>query len=302
MHARLIRCLIAALTGAALFHVSIAAARTPAAPVQTSPPVSSVSGSVAGKKAPTSSNHTRSLYYVISNLAGQAAFETVDASGALQTTTRNVHLKNGFAYIKITGASGPLSMVPAPPTPAVTSTPAATVAPKALAAPTPSGDLSSFMSQIYLPFILGNRTVGGAEGTEVVVYVHPINADNAEVFYFYLHTEHPSRTVDLSAFVLDASAAPAREKLLDKPFTLNVGEYARLPMKKMKLGGESKWFVTSASAITRHAIDGGLAPNLMKMLHAAHRAACEKAIGGTGPSEVTLGTSSTLTLKCGNAS
>jgi hypothetical protein len=300
LHSRVKQSLFAILSCAALNLVTPAVARGPVAPMQTDQTITTVTGSVSGKKTPSSSNQSRTLHYAISSLDGDAAFATLDANGTLQTTKGNVQLTSGFAYVKITGGAGAISMRPEAPSSPTASHGRSGQRMARLGASTPTADVGAFMSQIYLPFILGNRTIGGAEGTEVVVYVRDIDANQAEVFYFYLHTEESTRTVDISAFWLDGSVAPAREVMLGQPFTLGVGTYARLPMRRVNHDGAWKWFLTDKAAITRHPIDGSLAPGLKSVLNAAHRAACVKKIAGTGPSEVTFGAKNTLTLKCGD--
>ncbi len=142
-----------------------------------------------------------------------------------------------------------------------------------------STGVSDFLSLLHLPFILSHRTIGGARGTEVVVYTHNTSPTTADVYYFYLFSKTPDKKVELAAYYLDGGT----EKMVGEPFRLEMCQYARVPLELMMYGGEQRWFLTGQNDVEINQINTGLPGNLLDMLNKAYRDAC---IAGIDPSDV----------------
>ncbi len=84
--------------------------------------------------------------------------------------------------------------------------------------------LKEVLGLISFPFILSRRTVGGAEGSQIVTYVHEIDADTADVYYLYLYTEHAQRPMKVLA---------PQGASYSVPTAVSVGDYARVALTRV---------------------------------------------------------------------
>ncbi|MBX3373854.1 MAG: hypothetical protein KF817_08460 [Phycisphaeraceae bacterium] len=143
-------------------------------------------------------------------------------------------------------------------------------------------DLSRYMALIRYPFILSRRSIGGAEGTEIVIFARSTGTTgkSAEVFYFFLHSDTVEE-IEVAAYVLNPFSGV--EELLPAPVPVEVCRYARVPLQMKMHDGVEKWFLPNANSITVHDIGTAMPSDLVAVLQHAHRDACLAGIEPESP-------------------
>ena len=143
----------------------------------------------------------------------------------------------------------------------------------------PADVLYDILGFLPFPFILSNRTVGGAEGTEVVTYARQSGIGTVDVYYFYI----------ASASNYDVKLAAYNHKNMRTPITtIEVGEYAHIPMAWTEIGGgEHDWCLPDGRSIVVDEISDITDTVLTSVLRYAHRDACDA--WATDPTTATFG-------------
>lgn len=272
MHLRTILLLFAALTLATL-NQSCDSTTTPSSVTpQTATPTPV--GTVTGTKPSQTNSMTRYLQYsVTSSSNGSPEYKRIKANNDQwdQVTNNNLLLQRGIAYVKI-GDTAPQTDA---------STPLAPDSP-----PDESPVMSEFMRFVFLPFVLSHRTVGGAKGTEVVVWAKEINDTKSEVYYFYLDsTVKPSTDVKIFAYYLAKDGKPAE---IASKISLPLGCYTMLTMELLSYeDNKSDWFLTNKNDASKSSpINNKIPADLLQVMENAHTSASDD---GLNPSKISLG-------------
>ena len=150
------------------------------------------------------------------------------------------------------------------------------------------GSMSLLTGLTKYPFVVARRTIGGAEGTEIVVYVDADpGSSTANVYYFYLWTDtasgsggEPPEPITVAGFeVVDGFEITVHTQI-------PMGSYARLPLEQQVVDGETVWVLRAP--IATGTIDG-IAPRTPELaaFHAsvppAHAAACAHGLQPKSP-------------------
>lgn len=107
------------------------------------------------------------------------------------------------------------------------------------------GGLSMVVELTKFPFIVAKRTIGGAEGTEIVVYVHEPQLGICAVYYFYLYSQHINAPIQVvgTRVINGVRQAECEE--------LGIGEYAVGTVQQQTVDGKTDWYLQAAWTIGR---------------------------------------------------
>lgn len=111
-----------------------------------------------------------------------------------------------------------------------------------------TSDIGDSISFVRFPFILARRTIGGAEGTEIVTSAHAYQVgteDRTDVMYFYLHSEKidPIKVRYHVQNLVDDKQAIDPEYL-----QIPLASFARITLKPVMHEGEEHWVRVGADA------------------------------------------------------
>lgn len=104
-----------------------------------------------------------------------------------------------------------------------------------------NSDLAASVGLFRFPFILARRTIGGAEGTEIVVSVRErdgAHGRRADVAYFHLHA---GGTDPIKLTYRDENLFGGEPALASNLVSIPMGQFARLTLKPVMHQGEEYW-------------------------------------------------------------